>query len=585
MNKCLFHCRRRGVVFAACVLTAALHGCESLDDGLVGLLREPPAIIVQNVFQPTLSRTLTVDLRDYVDANRISWDFGDGSRAIDLTVAMGRTVTHSFPSSGTFVVQVYIFGPTDPIQRGREKLGTGSLPIEVVGPNLSPQARIRTTPLRDETGALVPRGFTFDGTTSTDPENAIAEFMWDFGDGTPIRTGSVVQHTYALSGQFTVRLTVVDDRGASDTVVTTVTANILPTASFTANEVAGSDGRAFRFDATASTDPDGSISSYEWDFGDQSAAGSGEVVQHTYAVPGEYEVTLTITDNLGGTATTSQIVDATGDAPFVSSITPVIGEVNKVVSVTISGFNFSDGMTARLTRVGTPDIVAISTTFVTDQRLLADFDLTGAATGLRDLVVRDTTAQTTTLDDAFTVVTANRVRMTTSLGDIVLELDPVRAPITVANFFRYAEELRYDGTVFHRVVNTPEPFVIQGGGFESLGRDADPRLQERDALDPIESEANNGLSNIRGTIAMALRGQNANSATSQFFINLGDNSFLDTGPPPFTVFGQVVEGLDVVDAIAAVEVGSANVLDADGNTVPVTNVPVLDVTIITVRRE
>jgi cyclophilin family peptidyl-prolyl cis-trans isomerase len=168
-------------------------------------------------------------------------------------------------------------------------------------------------------------------------------------------------------------------------------------------------------------------------------------------------------------------------------------------------------------------------------------------------------------------------------------MDRQAAPNTVLNFFQYIEDDFYDNTVFHRVVNTPSPFVIQGGAFESLGQGNSPRLQERQPRDPIQSEAGNGLSNIRATIAMALRGSDANSATSQFFINLDDNSFLDDGSPPFTVFGEVTDGMTVVDAIAAVPTGSflVTVVDDDGITSNTTfqDVPVEDVTVIDIFRE
>ncbi|MFQ5414669.1 MAG: peptidylprolyl isomerase [Phycisphaerae bacterium] len=140
-----------------------------------------------------------------------------------------------------------------------------------------------------------------------------------------------------------------------------------------------------------------------------------------------------------------------------------------------------------------------------------------------------------------------RVKMETSLGNIVLELDAEKAPITVVNFLRYAEDKFYDGTVFHRVMNT---FMIQGGGFTT---DMDKKT---DGLrSPIKLEAQNGLSNTRGTIAMA-RTNLPDSATSQFFINVVDNKRLDTGGGGYAVFGKVVEGMDTVDKIRDTEVGT-----------------------------
>jgi cyclophilin family peptidyl-prolyl cis-trans isomerase len=138
------------------------------------------------------------------------------------------------------------------------------------------------------------------------------------------------------------------------------------------------------------------------------------------------------------------------------------------------------------------------------------------------------------------------VTMKTSMGDVVLELYPDKAPLTVANFVDYATTDFYDGTVFHRIV---PGFVIQGGGFT-------PELNKKKTKSPIVNEAQNGLSNERGTIAMA-RTQYPNTATSQFFINLKDNEMLDfkaeqQGGYGYAVFGRVVEGMEVVDAIASV---------------------------------
>lgn len=139
----------------------------------------------------------------------------------------------------------------------------------------------------------------------------------------------------------------------------------------------------------------------------------------------------------------------------------------------------------------------------------------------------------------------------TSVGSITLELNEEKAPITVANFVEYAKSGHYDGTIFHRVI---DGFMIQGGGFT---RD----MNQKDTREPIRNEAMNGLMNDRGTIAMA-RTMVVDSATSQFFINLVDNDFLNfTSPTPqgfgYAVFGKVTDGMEVVDKIAKVRTGFA----------------------------
>jgi cyclophilin family peptidyl-prolyl cis-trans isomerase len=176
---------------------------------------------------------------------------------------------------------------------------------------------------------------------------------------------------------------------------------------------------------------------------------------------------------------------------------------------------------------------------------------------------------------AFAVVSAQtaapnpRVLFKTSKGDIAIELDAAKAPVTVKNFLAYVDAQFYDGTIFHRVI---KGFMIQGGGLTA-------DLQEKATKSPIKNEAGNGLKNKRGTIAMARTGV-IDSATSQFFINHADNDFLnhrDNSAEGFgyCVFGKVVQGMEVVDAIAAVRTGSAQGM---------ADVPRETVTILSIRR-
>ena len=144
----------------------------------------------------------------------------------------------------------------------------------------------------------------------------------------------------------------------------------------------------------------------------------------------------------------------------------------------------------------------------------------------------------------------NMVTLKTSKGDIVLELDAAKAPVTTENFLQYVRDGFYDGTIFHRVI---PGFMIQGGGF-------DKDMNQKATRAPITNEASNGLKNGKYTIAMA-RTPDPNSATAQFFINVADNAFLNySSPTPqgwgYAVFGKVVSGQDVVDAIAAVKTTS-----------------------------
>jgi cyclophilin family peptidyl-prolyl cis-trans isomerase len=150
----------------------------------------------------------------------------------------------------------------------------------------------------------------------------------------------------------------------------------------------------------------------------------------------------------------------------------------------------------------------------------------------------------------------------TSKGKFKAELNAEKAPISVKNFLQYVDEKHYDGTIFHRVI---PGFMIQGGGME-------PGLKEKKTHDPIKNESGNGLSNVRGTLAMA-RTPALDSATSQFFINVVDNPNLDKGK--YAVFGKVIEGMDVVDAIRKVPTAQRG---GHGD------VPVDDVVIKSIRR-
>jgi cyclophilin family peptidyl-prolyl cis-trans isomerase len=145
-------------------------------------------------------------------------------------------------------------------------------------------------------------------------------------------------------------------------------------------------------------------------------------------------------------------------------------------------------------------------------------------------------AAATQADDKHPIVVLD-----TTAGEIALELDSEKAPTTVENFLKYVDDKFYDDLIFHRVI---KGFMIQGGGF-----DTQIQQKRQGVRGPIRNESNNGLSNVRGTIAMA-RLPNPNSATCQFFINHGDNVRLDTAGGGYTVFGKVIAGMDVVDKIA-----------------------------------
>ena len=158
------------------------------------------------------------------------------------------------------------------------------------------------------------------------------------------------------------------------------------------------------------------------------------------------------------------------------------------------------------------------------------------------------------------------VRFETSHGTFTVELFPKEAPVSVENFLRYVDDGHFDGTVFHRIV---PGFVIQGGGLTA-------DFSSRKTRAPISNEAKNGLKNTRGTLSMA-RTSDINSATSQFFVNLADNAFLDHSARDFgyAVFGRVTEGMDVIDKIARVPTGKRK---------GYTDAPLEDVVVVSARR-
>ena len=233
-------------------------------------------------------------------------------------------------------------------------------------------------------------------------------------------------------------------------------------------------------------------------------------------------------------------------------------EVESEAEVTLDGGASSgQGLSYNWTQVGGPEVELRSPTAV-QSKFVAPAFAEGALNRLEfELTVRDNSGGTDAdrvivrvlADDGVEPGVKPRVRLVTTFGNIVVELNPEAAPITVANFLEYVDAGYYSGLIFHRVI---PGFVVQGGGFE-------PGLVPRDTRDPIALEADNGLRNDRGTIAMA-RTNDPDSATSQFYFNLVNNTSLnaDTSPPGYTVFGRVVEGLSVVDRIATVATESVD---------------------------
>ncbi len=232
------------------------------------------------------------------------------------------------------------------------------------------------------------------------------------------------------------------------------------------------------------------------------------------------------------------VMCAPADAPpttatTVTSVTPDLLMFSKTTRFTVAGQNLDRGLTLVAATCGNI-VEAAGGTAV--QRI---FSCTPLTTGAMPVAIR--AGDGSTLASINPVVPLPQVTLTTSMGDVVLELYPVHAPLTVGNFLQYVAEDFFKDKIFHRVISN---FMIQGGGFNAA-------LQQASTRAAIRLEAQNGLSNVRGTVAMA-RTSVPDSATSQFYINVVDNIHLDTAGGGYAVFGKVVGGMSVVDQIKAV---------------------------------
>jgi PKD repeat protein len=262
-----------------------------------------------------------------------AWQYGDG------TTGFGVTVQHAYAAVGTYTVRLTV---TD------DDGATGTTTQQVViaaQPNQPPTAAFNASPSSTTVGSPV----TFNGSTSSDPDGSIVSYTWNFGDGMP-GSGVTAQHAYAAVGTYTVRLTVTDNNGATGTttqqVVISTQPNQPPTAAFNANPSATTVGSAILFNGSASSDPDGWIVSYAWQYGDV-ATGSGATVQHAYATAGTYTVRLTVTDNDGATGTTTRqvVISAQPNQPPTAAFnsSPSSTTVGSAISFNGSASSDPDG--------------------------------------------------------------------------------------------------------------------------------------------------------------------------------------------------------------------------------------------------
>ncbi|MBO1756823.1 PKD domain-containing protein [Allobranchiibius sp. CTAmp26] len=269
-----------------------------------------------------------------------SWNYGDGT-----TAGSGVSPTHAYTAAGTYTVTLTV---TD--NQGATNSVSHNITVTAPPVNQPPVAAF-TSSASNLTGS-------FDGSGSTDPDGTVASYSWNYGDGSTAGSGVQPSHVYAAAGTYTVTLTVTDNQGATNSVShnITVTApvNQPPVAAFTssASNLTGS------FDGSGSTDPDGTVASYAWNYGDGTAAGTGAKPSHVYAAAGTYNVTLTVTDNQGATNSVSHSITVTAPvnqppvAAFTSSVSNLTGSFDGSGSSDPDGtvasysWNYGDGTTA-----------------------------------------------------------------------------------------------------------------------------------------------------------------------------------------------------------------------------------------------
>ncbi len=267
------------------------------DQGATDTVTKSVTVAKSNVAPTASFSSTSVDLKASFDGSGSSdpdgtvasyaWDFGDNA------TGTGQTTSHTYAAAGSYSVKLTV---TD--NSGATNTVTKS--VTVAKSNVAPTASFSST--------SVDLKASFDGSGSSDPDGTVASYAWDFGDNAT-GTGQTTSHTYAAAGSYSVKLTVTDNSGATNTVTKSVTvakSNVAPTASFSSTSV---DLKA-SFDGSGSSDPDGTVASYAWDFGDN-ATGTGQTTSHTYAAAGSYSVKLTVTDNSGATNTVTKSVTVT----------------------------------------------------------------------------------------------------------------------------------------------------------------------------------------------------------------------------------------------------------------------------------
>ncbi len=416
-------------------------------------------------------------------------------------------------------------------------------------------------------------------------------YLWEVVTDSPVNFKSpdraVTAFTVDNPGTVVVRVTVRDEAahavGAAEWSIEAAIAGALTVT------VAGPDSAKLEevFEVTASVSNSNGAVTYAWtvtDGGAELTNSNGAMVSVRPTAVGRLAVQVEVTDPLDGETATAEYVVTVNPASgtlTVRATGPDILRVGEEGSLTSE----VDGAAASDELAYTWEIVSGDGHLHSPQQAETAIDATKGETLKVHLRVTATGSEGTKVGEADVfVVTISEDRpevvlTITGFGEMVFELRADVAPKSVANFLHYVDDGFYDGLVIHRVISD---FVIQGGGYRPT---ADGGLEPVDVRDPVSGEADNGLSNVRGTVAMALRGEDVDSGTSQWFVNLVDNDGSGTttnlDERHFTVFASVTEGMEVVEAIAAVETESRPELSGSETSIPVEDVVIESV----VRRE
>jgi len=318
-----------------CAATGTVESPPSFIGGLLdpAAANQPPVADANGPYTGTVNVALTFDgtASSDIDGTIVAynWEFGDG------TGGSSATPTHTYLTSGTFMVSLTVtddFGATGTVAT-TASIGLGNLP-----PIANPSGPYNGT---------VDTAVAFDGTQSSDPDGSIISYSWDFGDGTS-GTGATPSHAYTAANTYNVILTVMDDAGATDSLGTTATITAVPVnqppVADANGPYSGTTGTSLVFDGSASSDSDGSIVSYSWDFGDGNT-GTGVTPAHTYTANGNYTVSLTVTDNQGATglATSTASIGSVSPPPIADPNGPYAGTVGISIVFDGSASNDPDG--------------------------------------------------------------------------------------------------------------------------------------------------------------------------------------------------------------------------------------------------